>query len=351
MVSTAPRPRVDGGFEEAQSRRVRSLAAVEALLAEQHGVISRKQCLAAGISRSTVASLVKGGRWQRLHQGVYVAHSGPIGDDSRIRGAVLAVPGSMVCNETVLWMPKRRGPLVVPIHLAVDADKPPRPRAGIKLHLVRTCESLGSDPPRMSYERALLGVVDGMETAAAVEQAVCQVVGDRLTVPARVQRELAQWPRHRWRSLLTQILEEVAVGARSPLELLDLRNDQRHGLPSGKRQVHHRAGGLGRWLDVVVQPPERPDLVVVKELDGRLGHESTGRFRDMLRDNVASISGGHPVRFGWADQYGAPCETAAWQVLLWRRLGLEVGAPCGTSTCELAARVDRLAQAHPPLSA
>ncbi len=46
------------------------------------------------------------------------------------------------------------------------------------------------------------------------------------------------------------------------------------------------------------------------ELDGRLGHEGMGRFRDMRRDNASTSDGLATLRYGKADVFGLPCEVA-----------------------------------------
>ena len=59
---------------------------------------------------------------------------------------------------------------------------------------------------------------------------------------------------------------------------------------------------------------------VVAELDGRLGHEGDGVFRDRARDNSTTVSGKASPRFGWADVDAHPCEVAQdASVLLWSR--------------------------------
>jgi len=48
----------------------------------------------------------------------------------------------------------------------------------------------------------------------------------------------------------------------------------------------------------------------VVELDGRLGHDGVGRFRDMRRDNHATVDGEVTLRYGSADVNGEPCLVA-----------------------------------------
>jgi hypothetical protein len=49
------------------------------------------------------------------------------------------------------------------------------------------------------------------------------------------------------------------------------------------------------------------------ELDGRLGHEGAGRFRDLRRDNDFALRSLITLRYGWWDVVERPCEVA-WQV-------------------------------------
>ena len=65
------------------------------------------------------------------------------------------------------------------------------------------------------------------------------------------------------------------------------------------------------------------------ELDGRLGHEGMGRFRDMRRDNASTTDGLATLRYGKADVFGIPCEVAAEVGHNLTRLGWEgPGHPC-----------------------
>ena len=93
---------------------------------------------------------------------------------------------------------------------------------------------------------------------------------------------------------------------RSPLELTYLRDVERaHGLDVlVSRQLPsltHRA----------VRDVAYTGFGVVVELDGRLGHTELGRFRDMDRDNEASLDGLLTLRFGAGDLHGRPCAVAA----------------------------------------
>jgi len=52
------------------------------------------------------------------------------------------------------------------------------------------------------------------------------------------------------------------------------------------------------------------EFTTVVELDGRLGHEGMGRFRDMRRDNDATVTGEATLRCGHWDIHEPPCLVA-----------------------------------------
>ena len=107
------------------------------------------------------------------------------------------------------------------------------------------------------------------------------------------------------------MLDDVAVGAESALELLYLRDVERpHGLPVGSRQMSRL--GLRYCSDVGYD-----EYRILVELDGQDGHAGTGRFRDMRRDNRFAARHHTTLRFGFFDVVNHPCAVAGlvWSVL------------------------------------
>ena len=118
--------------------------------------------------------------------------------------------------------------------------------------------------------------------------------------------------RQRHRRLLGGLLAEVAGGMESYLELSYARDVERpHGLPSGDRQTFHP--GLPYERDVKYK---RFGLII--ELDGRLGHQGEGRFRDMNRDNRHALRAELTLRYGYFDVTNRAC-AVAYQVFLGAR--------------------------------
>jgi very-short-patch-repair endonuclease len=132
---------------------------------------------------------------------------------------------------------------------------------------------------------------------------VTQAVQTRRTTVVRLRRTLEARSRHSRRRFLEELLADVAEGVESPLELRYLRDVERaHGLPQGVRQ--HVSRSRDR-RDVVYR-----EYGLVVELDGRLGHEGLGRFRDMRRDNRATVDGESTLRYGSVDVTWEPCLVA-----------------------------------------
>jgi hypothetical protein len=158
------------------------------------------------------------------------------------------------------------------------------------------------EPPRLTIEDTVLDLCDGSDIRQVVGW-VTQAMQTRRTSVVRLRTALDARSRHSQRQLLVELLGDVAQGVDSPLELRYLRDVERpHGLPEGNRQNVSR---FRHRRDVVYR-----EFGLVVELDGRLGHEGMGRFRDMQRDNHATVSGEASLRYGQADVAGEPCLVA-----------------------------------------
>jgi very-short-patch-repair endonuclease len=79
--------------------------AVRAIAAGQHGVVTRAQVLACGVSRWAVDRAVRAGGLHRLHHGIYsVAAPELLTEDARLIAALLAAgDGAMLTHATAAW--------------------------------------------------------------------------------------------------------------------------------------------------------------------------------------------------------------------------------------------------------
>ena len=270
----------------------------------QDGVLTREQVLGHGFSDAGIVRLVREQTWRRIARGVYFtrdasppwaawAWSGVLlgGDQARLAGLAAAHLQGLTDDEP--------GEITVLVPYGHGVPTVPGPWRFRRERLrARSGRTTGS-PPRTTVEDTVLDLVAQAHQARAAEHWVTTAVQRRVTTPARLRRAAADRHFLSRRSLLAVLLDDVAAGARSPLELDFLRDVERaHGLPAGVRQPRQR----GTEVDVYYQ-----EFGVLVELDGRAGHVGSGRFRDMSRDNAALVDGLLTLRFGYGDVADRPC--------------------------------------------
>ncbi|MGI9156912.1 MAG: hypothetical protein ACR2FG_09785 [Marmoricola sp.] len=288
--------------------------AVIRLLADQHGVIARRQVLALGGDPFDIARLLRRREWVRLLPGVFVNHTGEPTWLQRAWGGVLSCWPSALSHDSSLraaagpgW---RRHDDRAQIHIAVEGNRNIRGPAGYRIHRVHSLHSrvqwnLG--PPRVRLEEAALDVAAAQPdefSAIAVLADACQ---SRRTTPARMREAIGERSRLRRRVWLTDVLDDIAEGTCSVLEHGYLtRIERAHQLPRARRQPPDLCSTGPIYRDVSYV---RFGLVV--ELDGRLFHDSAGqRDRDLDRDLEALVISAQTVRLGWGQVFARPCWTA-----------------------------------------
>ncbi|MBB5791230.1 type IV toxin-antitoxin system AbiEi family antitoxin domain-containing protein [Jiangella mangrovi] len=281
--------------------------------AVQLGVVSRAQALAAGMTADALRWLLRTGRWQRVHAGVYATFTGPLQFEARVWAAILrAGTGAVACHRTAAYLDglcDDPGPV---IHVTVPAGRYVEAGIdGVRVHLSRRLALTRhpvKTPPRTRVEATVLDLVDAAPNPGEAEGWVTAACQRRLTTPRRLALALRQRKRIRRRSMVEAMLSDVADGAQSALELHHLRRVERaHGLPAGCRQ-RRVEGRRVTWVDV-----DYSEYQVRVELDGRVGHTGEGRFRDRRRDNRATVDGHVTLRYGHADVFGDPCGVATEQ--------------------------------------
>ena len=304
----------------------------------QQGAATRAQAFEHGYSPDAVRARLASGRWQRVHPGVYVVHSGPIGWLERAWAAVLAVgPDGVLSLRSAGYLDGLVDDAPEPIDVCVPRDGWRTPRlTGVRLH----CSSRlpGSrhpsrTPPRTRIEHTVLDLAAVSRSADDAAGWVVRGCQRRLTTVGRLRLTLDQRSRTRWRRVVTAMLADVDVGAQSPLEVEHLRRVERaHGLPTGHRQARI-VGRSGTWIDVAYVA-----FALLVELDGRLGHVDDGQVRDRRRDNRGVVDGFATLRYGWQEVFGDPCGVAGEQARVLRRRGWRgqprrCGPGCSVDAC------------------
>jgi hypothetical protein len=295
------------------------------LLPLQANVVRREQALARGKSRHDVAGLLKSGRWQRLHPGVYYTMAGPVPRAAELWGAVLRLRhGAVLSHETAaeVWgitdersalihvsIPRMAGTLAVP--------------TGVRLHYSARLPEAGFPaaiayrmPPVTWADEAVLDLVNSARNAEDAVAWAIKACQRGKTDPDLILMRLRK-PGHsrlQWRDDLLGALADVQAGVQSPLELRYLRDVERaHELPAGKRQVKTKRGSTVRFHDV-----RYAEFAVTIELDGVRWHSGDARGRDDARDNTSTLDGFRTLRYGWVKVAYHPCEVAheVWSLLV-----------------------------------
>jgi hypothetical protein len=289
-----------------------------ALLERQAGVVARRQVLELGLDDEWLRRAVHRRELRRVHQGVYVNHTGPLTWLQRAWAAVLFYWPAALSHESVLRLfdvrrPGARNVAVVPdqepVCVVVDHRRTVTDLPGVRCARKRNLLSFmhpSRRPPQVRLEHAVLDVAAEARTDEIAIATLANACQSRRTTAARLLSALDERPRLKRRRFLREVLADVASGAHSVLEHRYLTRVERpHGLPTAKRQRAVKTGRSRAYRDV-----EYARWSLVVELDGRLGHEEQwDRWDDLDRDIDTTVSGKTTLRLGWRHVL-QPCRTA-----------------------------------------
>lgn len=287
--------------------RPRDLTGLKGVVEEQFGLVTRGQCLSAGMTDAAIQWRVERGWWVRVHPGVYLTIPGRDDWWTVALAAQLAVDDSAWSHHTAAFVHGLLSSPPMRIDLLVGRDRRLHPPAIVvphrRLDVNRFVDELHW-PWRTTVEETILDVI----TFASVDETFAMLgraFQRRRTTEEALRGRLALRGRHPKRQLLDLVLGDVADGAESAMEVRYVLDVERaHGLPVGQRQVP-RAGGT-RIHDIGYVEQR-----VLVELDGRLGHEGFGEHvKDGVRDRRGATTGWLTVRAFWRDVAGYPCELA-----------------------------------------
>ena len=286
----------------------RTMHELVAVAHDQRGLVTRQQCLTAGLSDHAIRWRLDRRGWTTVHHGVYLTV--PQRDDwyTTALAAQLAVPDSAWSHRTAAHVHGliREPPRI--IELAVDRERRVAVPAGTKVHR-RVSVNRGVDelhwPWRTTVEETILDTSrkgSSDELMAMLGRAFQR----HLTSEPALRAALARRRAHPWRPLLELVLADVADGAESAMEVRYIHDvDRAHGLPEGRRQ--HSSVSGGRERHDIAYDEQR----VLVELDGRLGHEGfDAQRKDGKRDRRGASSGWLSARAFWDDVALTPCQLA-----------------------------------------
>jgi predicted transcriptional regulator of viral defense system/very-short-patch-repair endonuclease len=266
----------------------------------QHGLVSRRQLVAIGLSSKAVTRRVEKGRLHRIHPGIYAVGHLERTSEARWMTAVMACGSGAVLSHldaAALWkiydgegarvhvtsVRKAGGRLdgvqvhrARRLHLDDLTVKDGIPVTTVARTLVDLTDVLGSDRVlRAIREADFLGLLDLDALSAAVERA-------------------------HGRKRLGVLREAVAAYRpgqiiRSELEHCFLELVRAAGLPPPETNVKITARGRTYEIDCLWREQR-----VAVELDGRAAHARTAAFEsDRRKDAALNAIGLRPLRFTW----------------------------------------------------
>ncbi|SDP28149.1 Transcriptional regulator, AbiEi antitoxin, Type IV TA system [Pedococcus dokdonensis] len=280
----------------------------------QFDLLTRAQCLAAGMTDEAVQWRTSSGRWVRMRAGVFLTRPGREGwhvtataDLLRCQSAGPTADAAF-CGRSALylWGLDRRPPkvseIVVPYERSIASGPTVRVRRSVRW------EDLVDDtayPWRTTLPATVLDVA-AQGTAVDALATVARAVQKEVVSTGLLRAELASRQGHRHSRVLVPALTDVQDGAQSGAEVLYIRDVERaHGLPTATRQAPSDVGGR-RFHDNEYVPYR-----LVVEVDGRLGHERwADRVKDGRRDRQLLSVDRATVRVFWVDVAATPCDTA-----------------------------------------
>jgi len=280
--------------------------------ARRHGVFSRSDALAAGMTSRQIDHRLATGRWQRLSSGLYLTTGTPHTELARMCWATLATGGA-ASHRSAAWMlglgprtpqleittPLTRGHHHARIRLHRTSDLRPDHVTQVNgidcTNAARTCIDMGARLPEEALERLIDKAVH--ERLTTIEE----VVRTFLHLARRGRDGIATA-----RAVLVELNPDLAA-VESDLETLFVRLLRHADLPEPERQVGVTAGNQVFRLDFAYV-----DRRIAIECDGFATHGTRAAFEgDRQRQNLLVLDGWTVLRFTWRQIVSRPDEVVA----------------------------------------
>ena len=273
-------------------------AAVAEVAAEQWGVVSLSQLVAAGLDRSGVARRVRAGRLHRVYREVYAVGHVRLGREGRWMAAVLACgEGAVLSHRSAAshW-----GLLASQAALIdVTATRSRTGASGVRLHRSRSLDARDTTKhegiPITKAPRTLLDLAATVRPHR-LERALAQAQRLQLYDHRAITDLLARSNGHRGTGALTEATSrEDPKWTRSELEAWFLTLVREAGLPEP-------------LVNFSLTAPDHPRLEVdfywpthhlIVELDGWDTHRRAAFEQDRRRDAALTAAGWRVLRFTW----------------------------------------------------
>jgi very-short-patch-repair endonuclease len=267
-------------------------ADIWALAARQHGVVSRRQLVAAGLNDDAISHRCSTGRLYRVRSGIYAVGRPGLAREGELMAAALACgPGAVLSHRAAAEIYSLISGAADPIEITVPADRRTRQR-GIQTRRRDLLPHERTTYRGLPVTAAACTLVDlatilpQRELEAAINQA------DKLDLidPTALRLAIAEMPPRSGKPKLAELLDRATFTLTdSELERRFLPLARAAGLP----EPLTRQWVCGYRVDFVW-----PELGLVVETDGLRYHRTPqAQARDRSRDQAMTAAGLTALRF------------------------------------------------------
>lgn len=290
-----------------------------ATFASQHGLVTRAQAFAAGMTQRAIDGRVKRGRWQRAERGVYALAGVPWTWRRHLATITYAASGSFASHRAAAKLLGVGGFTSPPLEVTVPSQRMPRRRfedrarqSGVEV-IIHEVKDAHMERPKL---------VDGILTSTPLRLAVdignevpfdryYKIVGDIRRLHGVSWQDLETlWQRHSRKGRngcgpLHELLDHHFDAVGAPSEVIEARCAQilvEAGLPEPVHQFAvERPDGRTAIIDLAY-----PDLLVGMETEGSVHDWSEVRQADHTRRNNVQLLGWTLFHFTWSDVMRRP---------------------------------------------
>lgn len=278
----------DDAVETPTQRRKRLVRDAEGCARDQHGVLSRRQLRAIGVTRHVVRTEVRGKRWRAHGLQTVAVHTGSLDDRAAMWSALFEVGADAALDGvSSLIAGGLTGYQESVIYVSTSHGTNPRDPPGVSVQETRRRRPGDVVPAGIPRTRPAVAAIRGALWAKSDRQAaliIVMAVQQRLTTGQRLLEEFADVHRHRRRAFLGSILVDVTDGAQALGELDFAAWCRRYGLPQPSRQVLRKGRNGRMYLDVYWDSSG-----VVVEVEGIHHGAGETQVNDALRQNTLSL--------------------------------------------------------------
>jgi very-short-patch-repair endonuclease len=267
------------------------------------------QALTGRVDRKTVTVWTASGKLVRLQSGIYTTSGGALDWRIRVEAAVRS-RGGVASHATALALWDLVPPSSGPVHVTVEQGRSGRGSDGVVLHRSQDVQDAirRVDGLRVTcVERAIVDTWGrpGDLGRPAVRAAAITAVRRRMCSPAHLAYELARRPQLPERAALAELIQLLADGCQSELEIWGVLHVLRGpGMPQFVQQLRVTLRGQSFFLDAACE-----EVMLAVELDGSAWHGSRRqRERDIRRDALVATIGWQTLRFGYWPMVETPDE-------------------------------------------